>query len=169
MCSVCWDRKGVILLDFLEPRQTINSDRYFAVLTKLKAQNSWVRPEKKTVITPGPMPVWWHWSTLPILARLSYHTHRIVWIWHLLTSICSGWWKMECMGNVLLAITAVKMWVPSTGADFYKHDMQALFHCWLKCVANGSDSAEEQCVVAENLQYQMVQLYSLYLLLLPWK
>ena len=77
---------------------------------------------------------------------------------------------MECMGNVLLAITAVKMWVPSTGADFYKHDMQALFHCWLKCVANGSDSAEEQCVVAENLQYQMVvQLYSLYLLLLPWK
>ena len=27
-----WDRKGVILLDFLEPRQTINSDCYFAKL-----------------------------------------------------------------------------------------------------------------------------------------
>ena len=25
MCTVFWDRKGVILLDFLEPRQTINS------------------------------------------------------------------------------------------------------------------------------------------------
>jgi hypothetical protein len=25
MCTVFWDRKGVILLDFREPRQTINS------------------------------------------------------------------------------------------------------------------------------------------------
>jgi len=38
MCIVFWDRKGVILLDFLEPRQTINSDRYIAMLTKLKAR-----------------------------------------------------------------------------------------------------------------------------------
>jgi len=26
MCTVFWDRKGVILLDFLKPEQTINSD-----------------------------------------------------------------------------------------------------------------------------------------------
>jgi len=38
MCTVFWDRKGVFLLDFLEPGQTINSDRYIATLTKLKAQ-----------------------------------------------------------------------------------------------------------------------------------
>ena len=37
MCTVFWDRKGVILLDFLEPGQTINSDHYIAMLTKLKA------------------------------------------------------------------------------------------------------------------------------------
>ena len=37
MCIVFWDRKGVILLDFLEPGQTIISDRYIATLTKLKA------------------------------------------------------------------------------------------------------------------------------------
>jgi len=47
-CTVFWDRKGVILLDFLEPGQTINSDRYIAKLTKLKARISRVRPEKKT-------------------------------------------------------------------------------------------------------------------------
>jgi len=47
MCTVFWDRKGVILLDFLEPGQTINSDRYIVTLTKLKAQISRVRPEKK--------------------------------------------------------------------------------------------------------------------------
>jgi histone-lysine N-methyltransferase SETMAR len=48
MCPVFWDRKGVILLDFLEPGQIINSDHYIATLTKLKAQISRVRLEKKT-------------------------------------------------------------------------------------------------------------------------
>jgi len=48
MCTVFWDKKGVILLDFLEPGQTMNSDRYIAMLTKLKARIFRVRPEKKT-------------------------------------------------------------------------------------------------------------------------
>jgi hypothetical protein len=48
MCSVFWDRKWVILQDFLKPGQTTNSDRYIAMFTKLKAQISRVRPEKKT-------------------------------------------------------------------------------------------------------------------------
>jgi hypothetical protein len=37
----------VILLDFVEPGQTINSERYIVMLTKLKAWISRVRPEKK--------------------------------------------------------------------------------------------------------------------------
>jgi hypothetical protein len=49
MCTVFWDRKGVILLDFPEPGQTINSDRHIAILTKLKARISIARPEKKTI------------------------------------------------------------------------------------------------------------------------
>ena len=44
-CAVFWDRKEVILLDFLGPRQIINSDCYITTLTKLKAR---VRPQKKT-------------------------------------------------------------------------------------------------------------------------
>jgi hypothetical protein len=40
MCIVFWDRKGVILLDFLEPGQTINSVCYIAALTELKARIS---------------------------------------------------------------------------------------------------------------------------------
>jgi len=27
-------------------------------------------------------------------------------------------------------IAAMKQWVISTGAEFYKHSMQALVHCW---------------------------------------
>ena len=40
----------MIILDFLEPGQTINSDRYIATLTKLKARISRDRPEKKTIL-----------------------------------------------------------------------------------------------------------------------
>ena len=50
MCVVFWDRKEVILLDFLELEQTINSECYTAMLTKLKAQTYGVRLEKKTTL-----------------------------------------------------------------------------------------------------------------------
>jgi len=33
ICTVFWDRQGVILLDFLEPEQTINSHCYIAMLS----------------------------------------------------------------------------------------------------------------------------------------
>jgi hypothetical protein len=42
---------------------------------------------------------------LSVLAGLSYHTHRIVLIWRLATSICSGRWMMDCVGNIFLATT----------------------------------------------------------------
>ena len=49
MCTVFWYRKVVMLLNFLESEQTINSDHYLTVLTKLKAQMSRVRPERKII------------------------------------------------------------------------------------------------------------------------
>ena len=46
MCTVFWDRKGVILLDFLGPRQTISSDLYIIMLiSRLELS---VRSEKQT-------------------------------------------------------------------------------------------------------------------------
>ena len=39
--------------------------------------------------------------------------------------------------NTILA--AMKQWITSVGADFYKHIMQALVCCWQKCIANGGD------------------------------
>ena len=46
MCTVFWDRKGVILRDFLEPGKTVNSDCSIVMLTKLKAWISRVSPGK---------------------------------------------------------------------------------------------------------------------------
>ena len=58
-----------------------------------------------------PIPVWIPWSTLPIMGGLSYHTHCIVRIWPLLIPICSGRWKMDCVGNIFLATTpSYELW-----------------------------------------------------------
>ena len=49
-------------------------------------------------------------------------------------------------------------------ANFYKPDTQALVHCWWICIATGNDYVKKYCFVAENFLYQVVLLYSLYLL-----
>ena len=54
-------------------------------------------------------------------------------------------------------------------ADVYKHDTQALVHCWQKCIATGGDYIEEQCFLAENLLCQIMLLCSSYLLQFSWK
>ena len=47
------------------------------------------------------------------------------------------WWVMHFSNNTLIA--AVKQWVTSAGAYFYKCGIQALVHCRQKCIANGGD------------------------------
>jgi hypothetical protein len=42
-----------------------------------------------------------------------------------------------------MMVRAVKHWAISTGADFYKRNMQALVHCWQNCIANGGDYVEK--------------------------
>jgi len=105
------------------------------------------QPFSCNTTTPGPIPVWRPWSTLPILGGLSYYTHRIVRIWPLLTSICSGRWKKDCVDNIFLSndavLRALKQWATSAGADFYECRMQALFHHWRKCIVNGGDYVEK--------------------------
>jgi len=59
-------------------------------------------------------------------------------------------------------------WVTSAGPDFYKHSMQALAHCWQKCIANGGNYVDKLCFIAGYLFYQIV-LCSLYLVYFPWK
>ena len=63
------------------------------------------QPFSCNTMTLGPIPIWRPQSTLPLLAGLSYHFHHIVQIWHLLTSICFCWRKMECCSNIFPAMT----------------------------------------------------------------
>ena len=55
-------------------------------------------------------------------------------------------------------------WVTTAGADFYKHSMQALIHCWWKCTANGGYCVEKMfCSCKFTLLSSIVVLFLLIL------
>jgi len=48
ICTVFWDRNGVMLWDFMGPGETIISDHYIKTLSERVAWTSRLRPEEKT-------------------------------------------------------------------------------------------------------------------------
>ena len=127
MCTVFCDRKGVIHLDSLEPEQTINSDRYIATLTKLKARISRVRTEKKTtfilqhdnfrphtslknlehIVNLG-------WNVVP---HPPYSPDLAPSDFHLFGPMKDGLRGQHFPSNDAI-VQAVKQWTTSAGADF---------------------------------------------------
>lgn len=143
MCTVFWDRKGVILLDFLEPGQTINYDHYVVTLTKLKAGISRVRPETKTAFLLQHNNAWpltslktmghfakFGWIVLP---HPPYSLDLVPSDFHLLGLMKDGLHGQHFPDDAVIA--AVRKWVASAGADFYECSMQALVHrqWWRLC------------------------------------
>jgi len=159
MCTVFWDRKGVILLDFLEPGQTINSDRYIATLTKLKTRIYRVRPEKKTTFLLQHDNARSHTSLKivecivnlgrTVVPRPPYSPDLVPSDFHLFGPMKDGLLGQHFPSNDAV-LRAVKQWATSAGADFNERGMQTLVHGWRKCIANGGDCVEKQCFVAKN-------------------
>jgi len=126
MDTVFWNREGVIRLDFMEPRQSINSDHYIMMLTELKPWTSRVRPEKKTIFLLQHDNTKPHTKTVKHIAnlgwtvlshplfRLSYHIH---WTddFHLFVLMKDGLHGQHFLSNNDI-IAAVKQWVTSAGA-----------------------------------------------------
>ena len=151
MCTVFWDRKGVILLDFPEPGQTINSDCYIATVTRLKARIFSVRPEKRATLLLQ------HDNTRPhtslktvehivklgstVLPHPPYSPDLVPSAIHLFGPMKDGLRGQHFPNNVV--IEAVKQRTNSAGADFYECGMQALVHCWRKCIAIGDDYVQK--------------------------
>ena len=161
----------MILLDFLQPRQTINSDCYFMVMTKLKASTS-SQADKTTLLLqnnnarPSTSLKTMDHTALPILAGLPHHIYSIAWIWCFLTSICLGPW------NMIWSMQATFSWQQrchrsweAVGNLHWCRFLWAQHGCscslLVKCIANGSDYAEKQYFVAENFLYQIKLLCSL--------
>jgi hypothetical protein len=142
-CAVFWDRKGTILLDFLEPRQTIKSDHYTA---------SWrskfsVRPKKTTFLLQ-------YDNTRPYTRlKTMQHTAKFGWtvVPHPLYSpdlASSEFYLFKLTKDGLCTQTfcwqwchhkAVRKWVVSAGTDVYECSKQDLVYHWRKCIASGGD------------------------------
>ena len=116
MYTVFWDRKSVILLDSLESGKpsTLTATSRRSLSWRLEFPESGQRrrhPSTCKRITPDPIPDCSSWSTLPILAGLSYHTHSVIRFWHLLSSICPTRWKTDYVGNIFVATTpSYELW-----------------------------------------------------------
>ena len=138
-CTLFCDRKGVILWDFPEPEQTINSDCDIATLAKVKAQTSRVRSAKKITFLLS------HGNARPHTSlKTTEHTVSLVWtiLWHppyCLDFVSSDFHLFGTMKDGLrgqhfpsndTVIAAVEHWVASASADFHKRGMQILVHCW---------------------------------------
>ena len=105
MCAVSWNRKRLVLLVFLEPRQTISSDHYIEVLKKLKTQTSIVRRERKTAFLLQHNNNRLHGSL-----KIVEHTVNLVWtvLAHPVPDLAPSdfhlFWLiiMDCVGNFFL-------------------------------------------------------------------
>ena len=134
MCTVFWDKKGVILLDFLEPGQIISSDCYIATLTKLKARISRVRPEKKTTFLLQHDNARLHtsletaWTVVP---HPPYSPDLAPSDFHLFGQMKDGLRRQHFPSNDAV-VPAVKQRTTSAGADFYERGTQVVVHRWRK-------------------------------------
>jgi len=97
------------------------------------------------------------WNSIPPCRKNSTPWHSLM-LAKCFSRLDSGYVHSEAVGN---AFQQQRLWVTSTGTDFYKHGMQTLVHCWWKCIANGGDYVEKQCFVAEYLLCQRVLLCSI--------
>ena len=132
ICNVFWDRKMVILLEFLEHRQGINSDHYLTALTKLKNQNSRLMPEKKTTFLSQQdnirshtrLKTVEHTASLlcTVLPHLLYSLDLTHSDFHLLGPAKDGLHGPHFPSYDAI-ITSMKQWVTSFCADFYKCGM----------------------------------------------
>jgi len=142
----------MILLDFLEPGQTINSDRYIATLTKLKARNfqSQAREEDNLSLAIDNARPHTSLKTVEHIANLGwtvlphppFSPDLAPSDFHLFGPIKDGLRGQHFPSNDAV-VRAVKQWATSVGADFYECGMQALVHRWRKCIANGGDYVEK--------------------------
>ena len=104
-----WDAQDIILLDFLEPEATVNSERYIKTLIKLKATlelKARTRSEKKTFFlqhdyarqhaSSRPQNVW-----LSLAGQCCFIRHTALTLHHQIF-ICLGLYKKVCGDSILL-------------------------------------------------------------------
>jgi [histone H3]-lysine36 N-dimethyltransferase SETMAR len=153
LASAFWDRKGMILLEFLPYGNTVNADRYCEYLKKLKRA---IQNRRRGLLTSGV--IFLHdnatphtanktkdlltkfgWDVLnhpphsPDLAPSDFHLFL-----HLKRYL--GGQRFDSDEEV---IEAVSDWCNSQAAEFYNTGIEKLVTRWDKCLNNGGDYVEK--------------------------
>jgi histone-lysine N-methyltransferase SETMAR len=153
MCTVFWDRKGVLLVDFMPPGTTINSDVYCETLKKLRRaiQNKRrgmlsrgivlihdnARPHTATatqeLLTTFKWEQFDHPPYSPDLAPSDYHLFQ-----HLKSFLESQ--RFHDDNEVK---ESVSMWLKSQAANFFNDGICRLAPRYQKCLDNGGNYVEK--------------------------
>ena len=97
MCPAFWDRKGVIFLDFLEPRQIINSDYYIVKWLSWRLE-LWASGQRR----------WQGQHQVPGLEQSGWKTVWRKWIWGY-WSMLSWTWASSCASFMSMSVLVNKV------------------------------------------------------------
>ncbi|KAJ4429991.1 hypothetical protein ANN_22195 [Periplaneta americana] len=145
MCTVFWDRKGILLIDFLPRGETVNADRYCETLRKLRRaiqnkrrgmltagvvllhDNARPHTARRTaaVLTEFGWELFHYLLYSPDLAPSDFHVFL-----HLKKFLSSG----EHFRNDEELKTSVTRWFHSQAAEFYDRGIQKLIPRYDKCL-----------------------------------
>lgn len=154
MCTVFWDRKGILLIDFLPRGETVNADRYCETLRKLRRaiqnkrrgmltagvvllhDNARPHTARRTaaVLTEFGWELFDHPPYSPDLAPSDFHVFL-----HLKKFLSSG----ERFGNDEELKTSVTRWFHSQAAEFYDRGIQKLIPRYDKCLNSDGGYVEK--------------------------
>ncbi|KAJ4435424.1 hypothetical protein ANN_18039 [Periplaneta americana] len=153
MCTVFWDRKGILLIDFLPRGETVNADRYCETLRKLRRA---IRNKRRGMLTAGVVllhdnarphtarrtaavltefgwELFDHAPYSPDLAPSDFHVFL-----HLKKFLSSG----ECFGNDEELKMSVTRWFHSQVAEFYDRGIRK-FITGYKCLNSDGGYVEK--------------------------
>ena len=154
MCTVFWDRKGSLLIDFLPRGETVNADRYCETLRKLRRA---IQNKRRRMLTTGVVllhdnarphtarciaavltefgwELFHHPPYNPDLAPSDFHVFL-----HLKKFLSSG----ERFGNDEELKTSVTRWFHSQAAEFYDRGIQKLIPRYNKCLNSDGGYVEK--------------------------
>ena len=131
MATVFWDAKGVIMLDFLPKRSTINEVYYANLLDQLRTA---IREKRRGKLSKG---------VLLQQDNARVHTCKVAVDaverngYELFPNL-----KKDIRG--LHFVTAVEEWVNGKGPDCFSSRLKALEHRWSKCITLEGNYIEKE-------------------------
>lgn len=154
MCTVFWDRKGILLIDFLPRGETVNADRYIETLRKLRRA---IQNKRRGLLTAGVVLL--HDNARPHTARRTtavlrefgwelfdhppYSPDLAPSDFHVFLKLKKFLSSGERFGNDEELQTSVTRWFHSQAAQFYDTGIQKLIPRYDKCLNSGGDYVEK--------------------------